>query len=341
MYGRSFWVYVGRRSGLAVITLVGAIVAVFVMTHVLPGNPALVKAGVYSTPEVLHALEREMGLDKPLPEQLALYLVHAFQGDLGVSTRSGHPVAPDLLQRLPATAELALFSLVLAVGIGVPLGVLAAVKEGGWFDRIVQQLAILGASAPLFWLGVMLIFVLYVQLGVAPAPVGRLDTGVEAPPHVTGLYTFDSLFAINTRALASAAAHLFLPVLTLGFVTMAPLIKMSRASMSSMLKADFIQAAYSFGLPQRTVVWGDGLKNAMMSLLTVVGIVLGYLMAGNVIVEALFAWPGIGLYAWNGITGRDYDAVQGFVLLVAATYVVVNLVIDILYMLIDPRVRLG
>jgi peptide/nickel transport system permease protein len=341
VYGRSFWIYLGRRLGLAVITLIGAIVAVFVMTHILPGNPALVKAGVYSTPEVLHALEHEMGLDRPLPEQLALYVVHAFQGDLGVSTRSGHPVAADLLQRLPATAELALYSLVLAIVIGVPLGVLAAVREGGWFDRVVQQVAILGASAPLFWLGVMLIFVLYVQLGIAPAPVGRLDTGLEPPPAVTGLYTVDAILAFNKTAFTSAVAHLFLPVLTLGFVIMAPLIKMSRASMTSILKADFIQAAYSFGLPQRTVVWGDGLKNAMMSLLTVVGIVLGYVMAGNVIVEALFAWPGIGLYAWNGITGRDYDAVQGFVLLVAATYVVVNLVIDVMYMLIDPRVRLG
>jgi peptide/nickel transport system permease protein len=341
MYGRSFWIYLARRLGLAVITLIGAIVAVFVMTHVLPGNPALVKAGVYSTPEVLKALEHEMGLDRPLPEQLAVYVLHALRGDLGVSTRSGHPVAADLVQRLPATAELALYSVLLAVLIGVPLGITAAVREGGWFDRVVQQLAILGASAPLFWLGIVLIFLLYVKLGVAPAPVGRLDTGVQPPPAVTGLYTIDAALGFNAAALASAAGHLVLPVLTLGFVLMAPLIKMSRASMSTILRADFIQAAASFGLPQRTVVWGDGLKNAMMGLLTVVGIVLGYVMAGNVIVEALFAWPGIGLYAWNGITGRDYDAIQGFILLVAATYVVVNLVIDVLYMLIDPRVRLG
>jgi peptide/nickel transport system permease protein len=341
MYGRGFWFYLARRLGLAVITLLGAIVTVFVMTHVLPGNPAVVKAGAYATPEVLRSLEHEMGLDRPLPEQLGLYVWHALQGDLGVSTRSGHPVAVDLVQRLPATGELALYSLLLAVLVGVPLGVLAAVREGGWFDRVVQQLAILGASAPLFWLGIVLIFFLYVEWGIAPAPVGRLDTGVAAPAGVTGLYTVDALLELNWRALGSAAAHLVLPVLTLGFVIMAPLIKMSRAAMSSVLGSDFIQAAYSFGLPQRTVVWGDALKNSMLSLLTVIGIVLGYVMAGNVIVEALFAWPGIGLYAFNGITGRDYDAIQGFVLLVAAMYVIVNLVIDVLYMLIDPRVRLG
>src|SRR5438876_10903864 len=171
------WLYLARRLGLAVITLIGAIVAVFIMTHVLPGNPAVVKAGQYATPDVLRALEHEMGLDRPLPEQLVLYLAHAIQGDLGVSTRTGHPVTTDLLQRLPATGELALFSILLAVLVGVPLGVMAAVHEGGWFDRVVQQIAILGASTPLFWLGIVLIFFLYVELGIAPAPVGQLDTG--------------------------------------------------------------------------------------------------------------------------------------------------------------------
>src|SRR5260221_73907 len=279
MYGKAFWFYLARRLGLAVITLLGAIVTVFVMTHVLPGNPALVKAGAYATPEVLRSLEHEMGLDRPLPEQLGLYVLHALQGDLGVSTRSGHPVAVDLVQRLPATGELALYSLLVAVFVGVPLGVLAAVREGGWFDRGVQQLAILGASAPLFWLGIVLIFFLYVEWGIAPAPVGRLDTGISAPTGVTGLYTVDALLTLNWRALASSAAHLVLPVLTLGFVLMAPLIKMSRAAMSSVLNSDFVEAAYSFGLPQHTVVWGDALKNSMLSLLTVIGIVLGYVMA--------------------------------------------------------------
>jgi len=341
MYAKSLWIYVARRLALAVVTLLGAIVAVFVMTHVLPGNPAVVKAGAYATPEVLRSLEHEMGLDRPLPEQLAVYVVHALQGNLGFSTRSGQPVAADLLQRAPATSELALYSVLFAVLIGVPLGVLGAVREGGWFDKVVQQVAILGASTPLFWLGIVLIFVLYVTLGVAPAPVGRLDTAVPAPRAVTGLYTLDAVLAFDWRALGSAAGHLALPVLTLGFVVMAPLIKMSRAAMSSILKADFIQADWSFGLPYPTVIWSDALRNAMLNLLTVIGIVLGYVMAGNVIVEALFAWPGIGLYAFNGITGRDYDAIQGFVLLVAALYVAINLVIDLLYMAIDPRVRLG
>jgi peptide/nickel transport system permease protein len=341
MHRTRLWVYLGRRLVLAAITLLGAIVAVFVITHVLPGNPAVVKAGAHATPDVLRALEREMGLDRPLPEQLVGYVARVLRGDLGVSTRTGHPVAADLMQRVPATAELAMYGFFLAIGLGVPIGVLAAVRSGGWFDRLAQLVAILGASTPLFWLGIVLIFFLYVKLGIAPAPVGRLDTGVEAPSTLTGLYTVDSLLTLNWHTLTSSAGHLVLPVVTLAFVIMAPLIKMSRAAMSSVLSADFIQAAYSFGLPERTIVWGDALRNTIISLLTVIGIVLGYLMAGNVIVETLFAWPGVGLYAWNALTGRDYDAIQGFVLLVAAVYVVVNLAIDMLYMLIDPRIRLG
>jgi peptide/nickel transport system permease protein len=333
--------YVARRLGLAVVTLLGVIVAVFLMTHVLPGDPAVVMAGGHATPQVLAALRKEMGLDQPLPVQLGTYIMNVAHGDLGTSVTTGHSVLHDLVQRLPATAELSLYSLLLAIIVSIPLGVMAAVKRGGWLDRAAQQIAILGASTPLFWLGVVFIFVFYVRLGWAPSPVGRLATSVQAPKTLTGLYTIDSLLTFNWPALGSSAGHLILPVVALSFVIMAPLIKMARDSMASVLDSDFIQADYSFGLPARQIIWQDGLKNTMISLLTVVGIVLGYLMAGNVIVETVFAWPGIGLYAWNGINSSDYMAVQGFVLVVALIYVVMNLVIDLLYMVIDPRVRLG
>lgn len=333
--------YIAKRLGLAVIALLGVIVAVFVMTRILPGDPAAVMAGGHATPAVLHALRKEMGLDQPLPVQLWTYVVNLLHGDMGTSTATGHSVLQDLLQRLPATVELSLYSLLLALLVSIPLGVAAAVRRGSWLDRVVLQIATLGASTPLFWLGIVLIFVFYVKLGIVPSPVGRLSTGVQAPRTITGLYTIDSLLTLNGAALASAAGHLVLPVLALGFVVMAPLIKMSRDSMSSVLDSDFIQADYSFGLPPRQIIWRDGLKNTMISLLTVVGIVLGYLMAGNVIIETIFAWPGIGLYAWDGINGGDYMAIQGFVLVVAIIYVALNLIIDTLYMVIDPRVRLG
>jgi peptide/nickel transport system permease protein len=311
------------------------------MTRVLPGDPAAVIAGTNATPGTLRALRHEMGLDRPLPVQLGSYIVDVLHGNLGVSTQTGHPVLQDVLQRLPATIELSLYSLLLALLIGIPLGVLAAARRGGWIDRVAQPIAVLGASTPLFWLGVVLIFIFYVQLGIAPEPVGRLSTGVNPPPAITGLYTIDSLLTLHGGALASAIGHLVLPVLALGFVILAPLIKMSRAAMLTVLDADFIQADYSFGLSERQIVWRDALKNTMISLLTVFGIVLGYLLAGNVIVERIFAWPGIGLYAWDGINSSDYMAIQGFVLVVAIIYVLVNLAVDILYMVIDPRVRLA
>lgn len=333
--------YLFKRLALALVTLLGVIIVVFVVTRVLPGNPALVKAGTHATPEVLRALEREMGLDRPLPEQLLRYLTNVLRGNLGTSARTGHPVLQDLLQRLPATAELSLYSLLLAILLGVPIGVLAAVHRDRWIDRVAQAIAIVGTSTPIFWLGVVLILLAYVEVGVAPAPVGRLPVGVEPPPTVTGFYTIDSLLALDWSTLRLAAKQLALPVVTLGFVVMAPMIKMSRAAMVAALDTDYVQAAYSFGLPQRQVVWHDALKSSMLSLLTLIGIALGYLMAGNVIVETIFAWPGIGLYAWNALTGSDYDAVQGFVLFSGAIYVLINLVVDLLYAAVDPRVRLA
>lgn len=333
--------YVAKRVGLGVVTLLGVIAAVFVMTHILPGDPAAVMAGGHASAPILAAMRKEMGLDQPLPVQLWTYFVNVLHGDLGTSTSTGHPVLQDLLQRLPATAELSLYSLLLALLISIPIGVAAAVKRGKWIDRAAQQVAILGASTPLFWLGVVLIYIFYVKLGVAPSPVGRLGTGIQPPRTITGFYTIDSLLTLDWGALASAAGHLVLPVVALSFVITAPLIKLSRDAMSTVLDSDFIQADYSFGLSARQIIWQDGLKNTMISLLTVVGIVLGYLMAGNVIVETIFSWPGIGLYAWDGINSSDYVAIQGFVLLVAMIYVVMNLIVDLLYMVIDPRVRLA
>lgn len=333
--------YLAKRLALAAVTIFGVIIAVFLMTHVLPGDPASVKAGTHATPEVLAALRKEMGLDKPMPEQLKNYLVNVVTGDLGTSTRTGHPVLEDLLRRLPATAELSFYSLVVSLLVGIPLGAFAAVRQGGWIDRIAQTLSILGAAMPVFWLGIVLSFVLYVKLGIAPAPVGRIDTHMEAPTAITGFYTIDSLVTMNWAVFRSAAGHLVMPVLTLSIILVAPIIRMSRSAMISVLDTDFIQAAYSFGLPERQIIWRDALKNSLLSLLTVIGIVLGYLMAGNVIVETIFAWPGIGLYAWNGLTGNDYDAIQGFVLLVGVVYVLINLLVDVAYMLVDPRVRLA
>ena len=333
--------YLLRRLGLAAVTLVGVVVAVFVMTRILPGDPVAVKAGAYATDEVRAAIRKDLGLDKPVPVQLVTYLGNVVRGDFGESTRSGHPVREDLVNRLPATIEMALASLLFAAVLGVPLGIWAALRQHTWIDAAIQQVTILGAATPLFWFGLVLIYLFYHLWHLAPPPVGRLDTGIEPPRTLTGLFTVDALLTGSWPALQNAAAHLALPTLALGFVVMSPFIKVARSAMVGVLGSDYVLAAKSLGLSEREIVWQDALKNALISLLTVAGIVLGYLLAGNVLVETIFAWPGIGFYAWNALTGSDYDAIQGFVLLVALIYVFLNLSIDVAYSLIDPRIRLG
>ncbi|MCC6312585.1 MAG: ABC transporter permease [Thermomicrobiales bacterium] len=333
--------YVLRRLALTAVTLVGVILAVFAMTRILPGDPVAVKAGTYATDEVRASIRKELGLDKPVPVQLATYVGNVLKGDFGRSTRSGHPVRDDLFNRLPATVELALAALLVGALVGGPLGIWAALRRGGRLDAAVQQVAILSAAMPLFWFGLVLIFFFYHLWGIAPPPVGRLATNIAPPTHLTGLYTVDALLTANWSALRSALGHLALPTLALGVAVMASFIKMARSAMIGVLDSDYILAAKSLGLSDREIVWQDALKNALVSLLTVVGIVLGYLLAGNVLIETIFAWPGIGYYAWNALTGSDYDAIQGFVLLVAIVYVFLNLAIDLAYTVIDPRIRLG
>ena len=333
--------YLFRRLSLTLVTLVGVVIAVFFVTRVLPGDPAQVKAGNFATPEVLAAIREDLGLDEPLPVQLVRYLRDVVRGDLGESLRSGQPVRADLLNRLPATVELALASLMFGGLIGIPLGIWAALRYGRRVDAVIHQIAILGAATPLFWFGLVLIYFFYHLWHIAPPPVGRLDTHVAPPRELTGLYTVDAVLVGDWSALGNAAAHLALPTFALGFVVMSPFIKMARSAMLNVLGSDYVLAARSLGLTDREVVWQDALKNTLVSLLTVTGIVLGYLLAGNVLVETIFAWPGIGYYAWNALTGSDYDAINGFVLLVAIIYVFLNLTIDVAYTLIDPRIRLG
>ena len=333
--------YLLKRLALSAITLFGVIVAVFLMTRVLPGDPASVKGGQYANEEAKAEIRRQMGLDKPLAVQFTTYLGNALQGDLGESSRSGRPVREDIANRLPATLELAIFSLLLAGLIGVPLGIYAALHRGSRRDAVIQQVAIFSAATPVFWLGLVAIYLLYHRWGIFPAPVGRLSITVDAPRDITGLFTIDALLTLNWTAFSDAVSHLALPVLTLGFVVMSSFIKMARSSMITVLASDYVLAARSLGLTNGEIIRQDALKNAMIQLLTVAGIVLGYLLAGNVLVESLFAWPGLGFYAWTALTGSDYDAIQGFVLVIAIIYVALNLVVDLAYTVIDPRIRLS
>ncbi|HSB89495.1 MAG TPA: ABC transporter permease [Anaerolineales bacterium] len=333
--------YLLRRIGLAVITLAGVAVFVFLLTHILPSNPAALRAGPLADAELIHKYEREMGLDQPIYVQFGRYAQELLSGNLGESWKTGQPVLQELGERLPATIELAATAFLIALVVGVTLGVLAAVYAGSWIDQGVRLYATLGAAQALFWLALLMVHVFYYTLDWAPAPLDRLTIGVAEPPLVTGLFTVDSLLARQFSTFLDAVNHLWLPAVVLAFVVSAPVVKMTRGSMLDTLNADFVRTAKAIGVPQRSVVVRDALRNAFIPILTMVGIVFGYLIAGNVVVEKVFSWAGIGQYAWNALTINDFNAVQGFVLLIAVIYVGLNLVIDLAYGFLDPRIRLG
>jgi peptide/nickel transport system permease protein len=332
--------YVLQRLLLVVPTLFGVTVISFALVYLLPGNPALVKAGALATPEVVRDIERQMGLDRPVHVQYWRYVRGLAHGDLGESSSTGRPVMEDFRQRVPATLELTLASLLVAVLVGVPLGVLSAVHRDTLLDHASRLLGVGGVAMPSFWTGLLLVYVGFYLLGVAPAPLGRIAAEVSPPARITGLYVVDALLTADLPALRSALHHLVLPALTLGFAVMAPLTRMVRATMLEILESDYVRAAWAAGLPRRRVVYGDALRNALIPVITLLGVIFGFLMAGNVVVEMVFAWPGLGHYAVTSLVTKDPGPIQSFVLFVAVMYVFVNLTVDLLYGLADPRIRL-
>jgi peptide/nickel transport system permease protein len=332
--------YVLTRVLFVVPTLFGVTLITFILTYLLPGNPALVKAGPLATPEHIREMERRMGLDRPVPVQYWRYLGGVLRGDFGESATTGRRVLDDFRQRVPATLELTLASLLIAIAAGIPLGVAAAIRRDGPVDHASRLLGVGGVAMPTFWTGLLAVYVFFYQLGVAPPPQGRLGPGVTPPTGLTGLYTVDALLTGNWRALGSALYQLMLPALTLGFSVMAPVTRMVRATMLEILESDYVKAAWAAGLPRRTIVYGDALRNCMIPVITLIGVVFGFLMAGNVVVEIVFAWPGIGNYAVTSLLTKDAAPIQGFVLFVAVVYVLINLTVDLVYGVVDPRIRL-
>ena len=332
--------YLAARLLLVVPTLIGVTLITFTLTYLLPGNPALVKAGPLATPEHVKEMERRMGLDRPLRVQYWRYVSGLLRADLGESSSTGRPVVEDFRQRIPATLELTLASLLIAAAIGIPLGVLAAVHRDTTIDHVSRLIGVGGVAMPSFWTGLLLLYVFFYLASVAPAPLGRIAPEVPAPTRITGLYVVDALLTANGRALVSSLHQLMLPALTLGFAVMAPLTRMVRATMLEILESDFVRAAWAAGLPRRRVIYGDALRNALIPLITLLGVIFGFLMAGNVVVEMVFAWPGLGNYAITALMTKDPAPIQSFVLFVAVVYVLINLTVDLLYGLADPRLRL-
>ena len=329
-----------KRLVLAVPSLIGVVIVTFLLTRALPGDPAAYFAGPAGTKEAIEQIRVKLGLDKPLPVQFVRYVADLSRGDLGTALTTGQPVAADIRTRLPASAELTLIGLILSVSIAVPLGILAATKPGSLIDHTCRVVTTAGVSLPVFFTGLILVYVFYYLLGWAPAPLGRLDIFFSAPPQITGFYLIDSLVAGDREVFVASLKQLILPALTLGIFSLAPIARMTRAPMLAVLASDFVRTARASGLAPFTVIVTYAFRNAMLPVVTTLGMVFSFLLGANVLVEKVFAWPGIGSYAVEALIASDFAPVQGFVLTMAIMYVALNLLIDLLYGLIDPRVRL-
>ncbi len=329
-----------KRLLLAVPSLIGVVIVTFLLTRALPGDPAAYFAGPAGTKEAIEQIRVKLGLDKSLPQQFVRYVADLARGDLGVALTTGQPVAADIRARLPASAELTLLGLIVSMSIAVPLGILAATKPGSLIDHVCRVVTTAGVSLPVFFTGLILVYVFYYLLGWSPAPLGRLDIFFSAPPQITGFYLIDSAIARDWGVFAASFKQLILPALTLGIFSLAPIARMTRASMLAVLASDFVRTARASGLTPFTVIVTYAFRNAMLPVVTTLGMVFSFLLGANVLVEKVFAWPGIGSYAVEALIASDFAPVQGFVLTMAVMYVALNLAIDLLYGLIDPRVRL-
>lgn len=331
--------YVLRRLIVIVPQAVVLALVTFLLVRLLPGNPAALIAGPMAAPEMIAAIEEWLGLRQPLPQQFATYLSRLVQGDLGRSWYTGRPVSEDLLARLPNTLELIVPSLLLAVLIGVPVGAFLPRARAGPIRQVLSLYTLSTGAIPAYWLGLVLTFALAFRFGWAPPPFGRLDPFITPPAGRTGFLVIDSLLAGHLEALGSALAHLALPVFTLVFVTAGNIMKMTRSLVVEALTADYIRTARAKGVPEQRVLLRHALRNALIPIVTLVGVMFGYLLTGAVLVETVFAWGGLGQYAVQAVTNSDYAAIQGVVLVTAILAMLAYLVIDILYVAADPRIR--
>jgi dipeptide transport system permease protein len=329
-----------QRLLLAIPSLVGVVIVTFLLTRALPGDTAAYFAGPAATQEAIEQIRVKLGLDKPLIVQFGRYVQDLARGELGMSLTTGQPVATDIRTRLPASAELTLLGLMVSMLIAVPLGIFAATRPGSLVDHLCRVIATAGVSLPVFFTGLILVYVFYYLMGLAPAPLGRLDIFFSPPPQVTGFFLIDSLIARDGDMFLACLKQLILPVMTLAIFSIAPIARMTRASMLAVLASDFVRTARASGLSPKTVIVTYAFRNAMLPVITTLGMVFSFLLGANVLVEKVFAWPGIGSYAVEALVASDFAPVQGFVLTMAVMYVALNLLIDILYGVVDPRVRI-
>ncbi len=334
------WRYILRRLGMMILLLFGVSLMVFLISHMVPSDPvaANLSQSAQADEEVVQAYKEKWGLDKPLYQQYFVYVGNLLKGDMGTSIRTGQPVMQDLLQCFPATVELSVFAMLIAIVLGILFGVLSAVFRNKAADQALRAISVSGVSIPSFWFALLMLSVFSSTLGWFPGG-GRLDIRGEIPTGGSGLYVLDGLLSGNWSLVGDALSHLILPALVLGFFTMGLITRQTRSNLLETMSMDYIRTARAKGMSERRVVTGHALGNALIPVITVAGMGFCNLLGGMVFVEKIFAWPGIGQYAYQAATTLDFPAICGVSLLIALNYVVINLVIDILYGIIDPRVR--
>ena len=329
--------YVLRRIAFFSFVFLLVSTITFLVSHVIPADPAVLWAGPHATKEMVERARKELGLDKPLHVQYALWLKKVVTGDFGVSILTRRPVLEDLMTYFPATFELTTVSMVITLAIGIPLGVLSAVKKDKIEDHVCRIISLSGVSMPVFWFGMSLQIVFAAWLGWLPVS-GRTSPGVYVK-RITGLYLLDTLITGNLAGFVDALSHIVLPALALSFACLGVIVRIVRGSMLDVMEADFIRTPRAMGISERQVMYKYALRNAMLPTITMTGLTYGSLLGGMVVIEAVFDWPGIGYYMANAILALDYPAIMGSTILITAVYLVVNLIVDIIYAIVDPRIK--
>ena len=329
--------YAIRRTLAILPVLLGLLFLVSLLIEFVPGDPARTMLGPHVNEASLAALREKLGLNKPFYARFGIYLGNLFRGNWGESIREGRPILTILMERFPATFELSIFAMLFSTIVGIGLGIISAWRQYSLWDYLGMFVALIGISMPVFWLGLMMIYFFALKLHIMPFS-GRLSTGLSFTP-ITGFYVLDSIIGLNGRALGDALWHLIMPSIALGTIPMAMITRMTRSSMLEVLSQDYINTARAKGLSEKIVVLKHALKNALMPVITVVGLNFGLLLGGAILTETVFAWPGLGTWLLDSINARDFPAVQGGVLFIGTIFILVNLVVDLSYAWINPKVK--
>ncbi|BDH63030.1 peptide ABC transporter permease [Lysinibacillus sp. PLM2] len=329
---------IAKRLGLLIFVIFGVTLVTFFMSHVIPGDPASMMAGQRASEETLQSIRAQLGLDQPVWIQYFYYMSDLLSGDLGTSIRTQRPVVEDLMTFFPATLELAIVAFIIAILIGIPLGVLAAIKKNTFWDHLSRVFSIGGVSIPVFFSGLIAILFFYGILGWLPSN-GRISVDLNPPTHITGFYIIDSLLTFDMAALKSSLQHILLPALVLSYAQLAIITRQVRASMLEVMNQEYIRTAIANGIKGRLLIISYALRNALIPTVTVIGVAFGSLLGGAVVTETIFGWPGMGKFVVDSIEYLDFPAMMGFTIVISIGYVLINLIVDIIYGLLNPQLK--